>query len=337
MFKDARVRRAFNYAFDFEEMNKQLFYGQYKRINSYFDGTDLASLGLAAGRRNSQILEDGARQGAAGSLHDALRQSGRRQSREAVRDNLREATRLLKEAGFEVRDRKLVDHDGKPVTVEIPGRRIPPSSASCCSTSRRWSARHHRLVRTVDDAQYENRLRSFDFDIITDVVGAVAVARQRAARILGLAGRRCAGLAQYHRHQESGDRRADRARSSSPRIARPGRRDQGARSRAAVELSTWCRNSPIGFARYARWDRFSHPPTAEIRPVRPAVAVVVRRRQGRAGSASGLEGSFAHGASLPPACARPRRRRAGARRGCRRRVLRRTAAPRCMAFRRSAI
>src|SRR5258708_25618739 len=42
-FKDARLRRAFNYAYDFEEMNKQLFYGQDKRINSYFEGTDLAS------------------------------------------------------------------------------------------------------------------------------------------------------------------------------------------------------------------------------------------------------------------------------------------------------
>src|SRR5258706_7044537 len=37
-FKDARLRRAFNYAFDFEEMNKQLFYGQCKRIISYFEG-----------------------------------------------------------------------------------------------------------------------------------------------------------------------------------------------------------------------------------------------------------------------------------------------------------
>ena len=48
-FKDARVRRAFNFAFDFEEMNKQIFYGQYKRINSYFEGTELAATGSAAG------------------------------------------------------------------------------------------------------------------------------------------------------------------------------------------------------------------------------------------------------------------------------------------------
>ena len=46
-FSDPRVRLALNYAFDFEEMNKQLFFGQYQRIGSYFEGTELASLGRA--------------------------------------------------------------------------------------------------------------------------------------------------------------------------------------------------------------------------------------------------------------------------------------------------
>src|SRR6185437_10625072 len=50
LFKDVRLRRAFNYAFDFEEMNKQLFYGAYKRINSYFAGvSEFMSSGLPEG------------------------------------------------------------------------------------------------------------------------------------------------------------------------------------------------------------------------------------------------------------------------------------------------
>ena len=53
---DARVRRAFNFAFDFEEMNKQFFFGQYKRINSYFEGTELACSGLPQGEELN-ILE----------------------------------------------------------------------------------------------------------------------------------------------------------------------------------------------------------------------------------------------------------------------------------------
>ncbi len=55
-FQDPRVRLAFNYAFDFEEMNKQIFFGQYKRIASYFEGTELAATGLPAGRE-LELLE----------------------------------------------------------------------------------------------------------------------------------------------------------------------------------------------------------------------------------------------------------------------------------------
>ena len=55
-FKDPRVRLAFNYAFDFEALNKQIFFGQYKRIASYFEGTDLAATGLPTGRE-LELLE----------------------------------------------------------------------------------------------------------------------------------------------------------------------------------------------------------------------------------------------------------------------------------------
>ena len=55
-FHDPRVRLAFNYAFDFEEMNKQIFFGQYKRIASYFEGTDLAATGVPTGRE-LELLE----------------------------------------------------------------------------------------------------------------------------------------------------------------------------------------------------------------------------------------------------------------------------------------
>src|SRR6185437_16009713 len=48
-FKDARLRRAFNFAFNFDEMNRQIFFGQYQRIDSYFSGTELAATGLPSG------------------------------------------------------------------------------------------------------------------------------------------------------------------------------------------------------------------------------------------------------------------------------------------------
>src|SRR5438270_4369179 len=117
LFRDVRLRRAFNYAFDFEEMNKQLFYNQYRRDNSYFDGLELASSGLPQGEE-LRILET-VRDKVPAEVFTTPYSNPVGGNPEAVRNNLREATRLLKEAGFEVRDRKLVDAAGKPVTVEI--------------------------------------------------------------------------------------------------------------------------------------------------------------------------------------------------------------------------
>ena len=71
------MRRALNYAFDFEEMNKQIFFDQYKRISSYFDGTELAS-GLPEGKE-LEILKPSAPK-CLPSLHQGLHESGRRQS-----------------------------------------------------------------------------------------------------------------------------------------------------------------------------------------------------------------------------------------------------------------
>jgi microcin C transport system substrate-binding protein len=169
LFKDARLRRAFNYAFDFEEMNKQLFYGQYRRINSYFEGTELASSGLPQGQE-LELLE-AVRDKVPAEVFTTPYANPVGGNPEAVRANLREGTRLLKEAGFEVRDRKLVDPAGKPVTVEILVQ--DPSSERIALF---YKPSLERIgvtasIRTVDDAQYDNRLRSFDFDIITSVWG----------------------------------------------------------------------------------------------------------------------------------------------------------------------
>src|SRR6185369_5855105 len=117
LFRDVRLRRAFNYAFDFEEMNKQLFYNQYRRNNSYFDGLELAATGLPQDEE-LRILET-VRDKVPAEVFTTPHSNPVGGNPEAVRNNLREATRLLKEAGFEVKDRKLVDPSGKPVSVEF--------------------------------------------------------------------------------------------------------------------------------------------------------------------------------------------------------------------------
>src|SRR5712675_1619656 len=119
-FRDPRVRRALNFAFDFEEMNKQIFFNQYKRISSYFDGTELASSGLPQGRE-LEIL-DTVRAEVPPEMFTTAYTNPVGGSPEAVRENLREALRLLKEAGYEVRDRKLIDSKtGAQFALELLG------------------------------------------------------------------------------------------------------------------------------------------------------------------------------------------------------------------------
>jgi microcin C transport system substrate-binding protein len=164
-FKDPRVRRAFNFAFDFDEMNKQMFYGQYTRIKSYFEGTELASSGLPQGEELA-ILET-VRDKVPPEVFTTPYSNPEGGSAEKVRANLREGTRILRETGYEIRNQKLVNaKTGEQLTVEILSDQ--PSFERVILF---YKPMLERLgitvsVRTVDDTQYENRLRSWDFDMI---------------------------------------------------------------------------------------------------------------------------------------------------------------------------
>jgi len=165
-FQDPRIRLAFDYAFDFEEMNKQIFFGQYKRIASYFQGTELESSGLPAGRE-LEILET-VRNKVPAEVFTTVYANPVGGNPQAVRGNLREAVRLFKEAGYEIRNERLVKaQTGEPYTIEFLA-----DDPSFERVFLFYKPSLDRLgvgvsVRTVDDAQYENRLRSWDFDIIT--------------------------------------------------------------------------------------------------------------------------------------------------------------------------
>jgi microcin C transport system substrate-binding protein len=254
-FKDLRLRRAFNYAYDFEEMNKQLFYGQYRRINSYFEGTELACSGLPQGDE-LQILET-VRDKVPAEVFTTPYANPVGGNPEAVRGNLRESARLLKEAGFEVRERKLVDPAGKPVTVEIL---VQDPSAERIALFYKPSLERIGVavsIRTVDDAQYQNRLRSFDFDMIIDQWGqslspgneqrefwGTPAADQPGARnTIGIKNPAVDALIE----------KVIFARDRSMLLAA---------TRALDRVLLWnfyvVPQFTYGFSRYARWDRFSH-------------------------------------------------------------------------------
>jgi microcin C transport system substrate-binding protein len=254
-FKDARLRRAFNYAYDFEEMNKQLFYGQYKRINSYFEGTELAAKGLPEGQE-LEILET-VRDKVPTEVFTTPYQNPVGGNPEAVRANLRESMRLLKEAGYEIRDRKLVDAAGKPFTVEIL---VQDPSAERIALFYKPSLERIGVttsIRVVDDAQYENRLRSFDFDIITDVWGESLSPGNEQREFWGSqtadqpGARNTIGI-----KNPAIDALIDKV------IFAKDRTNLVAATKALDRVLLWnfyvVPQFTYGFSRYARWDRFSH-------------------------------------------------------------------------------
>ncbi len=166
-FKDERVRRAFNLAFPFEELNKTVFYGLYERVGSYFHGLELASSGLPQGKE-LELLE---------SLRDKVPpevftrpyENPVNDTPERIRGNLREADRLLREAGWDVKNGRRVNARGEALSVELLS-----SSPNDERVFLPYKAVLERLgiaaaVRTVDDVQYTNRTRSFDFDITSTV------------------------------------------------------------------------------------------------------------------------------------------------------------------------
>ncbi|HZL39613.1 MAG TPA: extracellular solute-binding protein [Pseudolabrys sp.] len=164
-FQNARVRRAFNFAFDFEEMNKQIFFGQYKRIASYFEGTELASFGIPEGKE-LEILQS-VKDKVPADLFSKPYSNPVGGNPQAVRDNFRQALALFREAGYEIKDTKLVNaKTGQQFSVEFLVD--DPSTERFVLFYKPSLDRIGMAVttRVVDAAQYENRLRQWDYDII---------------------------------------------------------------------------------------------------------------------------------------------------------------------------
>ena len=168
-FQDRRVRQALTYAFDFESMNRTLFYDSYTRTDSYFEGGELASSGLPTGKE-LEILEE---------FRDQLPPEVFTEdytlpvydSAKAARDNLRRASQLFAEAGWVNKGGKLVNEKtGEPFRIEFLGddptdERI---TAPFMDNLRRLGIETN--LRIVDASQYVNRTRNFDFDAITAVL-----------------------------------------------------------------------------------------------------------------------------------------------------------------------
>lgn len=173
-FQDPRVREALGYLFDFEWTNKNIFYDAYERSRSYFSG-DLSASGLPEGEELA-ILEDLRERYPdlvpARVFTDAYEPPVAPGTGD-IRENMRKALALFREAGYRLENGKLVNEKGEQLTIEFLEQANDP-------TYERYILPYIRnmekmgiaaSIRPVDDSQYINRVRGFDYDIITQPVG----------------------------------------------------------------------------------------------------------------------------------------------------------------------
>ncbi len=169
LFQDARVRRALIEVFDFEWMNANLFYGAYARTASYFSNSDFASRGLPEGRERA-ILENFRGRIPDGVFTEEYKlpvTDGSGNNREGAR----RALALMRQAGWTVRDRRLVNAQGQPFEFEIllQGATFERVALPYVQWLERIGVTAR--VRTVDPAQYQVRIDAFDYDMTVDSMG----------------------------------------------------------------------------------------------------------------------------------------------------------------------
>ncbi len=163
LFQDARVRQALVEVFDFEWLNANIFSGLYARTTSFFSNSELASRGLPEGKELAVLQRFRGRvpEGVFTAEHRLPATDGSGNNREG----LRRALGLLREAGWTVRDRRLVNAQGSRFEFEILLQ--SPSFERVALPYVQWLERLGvaARVRTVDPAQYQVRMDAFDYDM----------------------------------------------------------------------------------------------------------------------------------------------------------------------------
>ncbi len=162
--QDRRVREALGLLFDYEWTNRQLFNGAYTRTRSYFENSELAASGLPS-EGELKILEP-LRGKVPDEVFDKAFELPKTQGNGVIREQQRQAYRLLTEAGWKVENDQMLDAQGKPVKLELLllqadfERVLLPYKRNLADLGIELE------IRRVDVSQYINRLRSRDYDMI---------------------------------------------------------------------------------------------------------------------------------------------------------------------------
>lgn len=205
---DIRVRKALDLALDYEWMNRRLFYGSYERVRSLFGNTECESSGLPSAAEKALLKPWGSAlpNDVLGPAYEPPRTDGDN----SLRQNLLKARALLEDAGWTVRDGVLRNAQGKTMSLEYLD-----SNESGVRTATPWIRALEKLgielkFRSVDFALYQQRLRTFDYDIVSlafggthnpgieyaDLFGSEAANTEDSSNFTGLASGAVDGLIQ---------------------------------------------------------------------------------------------------------------------------------------------
>ncbi|WP_422126295.1 extracellular solute-binding protein [Vibrio aestuarianus] len=171
VFKDPKVREALNYAMDFEWMNKNMFYDQYTRTRSYFQNTDYEAKGLPT-EQELEVLaafkDNIPPRVFTQEFHPPVTDGTGR-----IRAQLRTAFKLLKEAGWELKDKVMTNTTtGQPFSFELLIY-SPTTERIAIPVQKNLKLMGIEMkIRTVDTTQYLKRLRDRDFDMLSSAYSA---------------------------------------------------------------------------------------------------------------------------------------------------------------------
>jgi microcin C transport system substrate-binding protein len=163
--KDARVRKALDLAFDFEWTNRNVFYGLYDRTQSFFENSPMKAEGEPSGKERALFTSLGVPvpKEALGPAYLPPKSDGSGQDRKL----LMQAGKLLDEAGFTVKNGVRVDAEGEPFKLEILSFEPAFERLTAPYVKNLKLLGIDARIRMVDAAQYQQRLKNFDFDITT--------------------------------------------------------------------------------------------------------------------------------------------------------------------------
>lgn len=165
VFEDQKVREALSVAFDFEWLNKTLFGGAFTRTQSYWQNSTLGAYGNAADERELALLGAAKDKLSPEILAGTYTQSATDGSG-GDRKALAMAVKLFGEAGYKISGGKMLDKDGKPLTFEVMSKNEGQEKMALAFQRSLKLIGIDMAIRTVDDAQYQARSNSFDYDMV---------------------------------------------------------------------------------------------------------------------------------------------------------------------------